>query len=101
MKVVINCCYGGFGLSDEAIRLYAAKIGIHLGERKTYGYDELWYSDIPRNDPVLVEIVEQLGDAANGDYSELKVVEIPDGVEWYVDEYDGFEHIAEKHRTWS
>jgi hypothetical protein len=28
------------------------------------------------------------------------VVEIPDDVNWQVEEYDGMEHIAEKHRTW-
>ena len=102
MKVVINRCFGGFGLSDEAIRLYAEKKGIQLGERHSYGYDEICEKgDIPRDDPVLVEVVEHLGDAANGDYAELKVVEIPDGVDWYVEDYDGNEHIAERHRTWS
>jgi hypothetical protein len=28
------------------------------------------------------------------------VVEIPDGVEWEIAEYDGLEWVAEKHRTW-
>ena len=27
--------------------------------------------------------------------------EIPDDVNWYIAEYDGIEHIAERHRTWS
>jgi hypothetical protein len=30
----------------------------------------------------------------------LRIVEIPDGVEWHISEYDGIEHIAENHRTW-
>jgi len=30
----------------------------------------------------------------------LKVVEIPDDVEWNVQEYDGNEWVAEKHRIW-
>ena len=101
MKVVINICFGGFGLSDEAIRLYAEKKGIQLGERQSYGYDEISDWDISRDDAILVEIVEELGAKANGDYAELKVVEIPDGVDWYVSDYDGNEHIAERHRTWS
>ena len=29
------------------------------------------------------------------------IVEVPDGGEWELDEYDGIEHVAEKHRTWS
>jgi hypothetical protein len=30
----------------------------------------------------------------------LEIVEIPDDVEYTIEEYDGLEHIAEKHRTW-
>jgi hypothetical protein len=47
-----------------------------------------------------VQVVEQMGDAASGSHSELAIVEIPDDVEWEIDEYDGREHVAEKHRTW-
>lgn len=53
-----------------------------------------------RNDPLLVQVVETLGKAANGMCADLEVVEIPDDVDWEIDEYDGLEHIAEKHRTW-
>jgi hypothetical protein len=41
-----------------------------------------------------------MGDEANGRFSELKVVDIPDDVEWQIDEYDDLEWVAEKHRTW-
>lgn len=60
----------------------------------------LYDRDIPRNDPALVQVVEELGEKANGRCASLRVVEIPDGVEWEIDEYDGNEHVAEKHRTW-
>jgi len=30
----------------------------------------------------------------------LKIVEIPDDVDWEINEDDGSEWIAEKHRTW-
>jgi hypothetical protein len=56
--------------------------------------------DIPRNDKDLVEIVESLGNLANGFCASLRIVEIPDGVEWHISEYDGIEHVAENHRTW-
>jgi hypothetical protein len=57
-------------------------------------------SDLPRNDPILVQVMEELGDAASGACASLRVVEIPDGVEYEICEYDGNEHIAEKHSTW-
>ena len=56
--------------------------------------------DIERNDPVLVKIVEELGSKSFGFAANLKIVEIPDDVNWEVVQYDGLEHIAEKHRTW-
>ena len=56
--------------------------------------------DLDRDDPYLVSVVEELGNEANGKYSELKIVEIPADVDWYIEEYDGSEWVAEKHRTW-
>ena len=56
--------------------------------------------DIARDDPYLVQVVEELGERANGRHAQLKVVEIPADVDWEIDEYDGDEWVAEKHRTW-
>lgn len=90
MKVVINTCIGGFGLSEVAKTRYENETGSDY-------YD--W--DIPRNDPILVSIVEELDEDSWGKYAELKVVEIPDGIEWHISEDDtGKEWIAEVHRTW-
>jgi hypothetical protein len=86
-KIVINRCYGGFSLSDQA----CAEL-----DCSQYAYCE----DDKRNDPKLVECVERLGKAASGAIADLEVVEIPDGVEWTIEEYDGSEWVAEKHRTW-
>jgi len=91
MKVVINACHGGFGLSEKALKMYRAKVN----------NPDVDYYDIDRDDPVLVRLVEELGDEVNTRYSELKIVEIPDGIEWTVCEYDGLEWVAEAHRTWS
>jgi hypothetical protein len=114
MKVVINGAYGGFGLSDAAIKKYAELKGITLvSQVDKYGFtnyyhnsvdDDNYFSqhDIGRADPHLVATVEILGTkAASGRYAQLVVVEIPDDVEWQLCEYDGNEHIAEVHRTWS
>ena len=51
-------------------------------------------------DPALVQAVEELGAEASGRCADLAIVEIPDGVAWQIEEYHGYEHVAEKHRTW-
>lgn len=53
-----------------------------------------------RTDETLISVVEDLGDKANGTYAKLKVVEIPDDVNYYIDDYDGLESIHERHRIW-
>ena len=112
-KIVINADYGGFGLSNEAIRLYLTKSGQPWEEETrepsglTYFWlnkanEELfWENDLNRNDPILVEIVENLtSEKASARFAKLKVIEIPDDVDWYIEEYDGREWISERHRTW-
>ena len=54
-----------------------------------------------RTDPLLVRVVEELGEAASGDLAQLAIVEIPDRTDWELDDYDGIETIHEKHRSWS
>jgi hypothetical protein len=93
MKIVINTCHGGFGLSKEAKDLYK--------QVKNTKVDYFHSGDIERNDPLLVEIVEKLGENANGKYAKLKVVTIPDDVKWQIEEYDGLEWVAERHRMWT
>lgn len=91
--VVINDCYGGFGLSERAFLQYKKLAGIT---------DQDFYDrDIPRDDPYLIKIVKEMGMTANGRHSNLKIVEIPGDVDWLIQEYDGAEWIAERHRTWS
>jgi len=56
--------------------------------------------DIPRNDPCLVQTVQELGMEANGKHASLGIVDVPDDVDWILEEYDGIEWISEAHRTW-
>lgn len=57
--------------------------------------------EIARDDPYLVQVVEELGGkTAAGDHATLKVLVIPADVDWQIEEHDGLEWIAEKHRTW-
>jgi len=60
-------------------------------------------SDIEvRTDSDLIEIIEQVGAKnASASLAALKVVEIPDGIEFKIDDYDGCETIHEVHRSWS
>ena len=91
-KIVINRCYGGFGLSEPAWNAYVKLAGITDSDASYY--------DVARDDPYLVKVVEEMGEEADGDFANLLVVEIPADVNWEIDEYDGIEHIAEVHRTW-
>lgn len=68
--------------------------------RESTGGDEAAYIEIPRDDHHLIAVIEHLGVKANGAYSDLAVIEIPDGVEWEIKSNDHHEWVAEKHRTW-
>jgi hypothetical protein len=126
MKIVINRCYGGFGLSHAGIKRYAELKGIELyafaderdftqfEDRKMipvndvsedafmihycttpeYSNDTYWsYYDMERDDPALVQVVEELGEAANGRCASLKVVDIEPGTQYRIEEYDGNERV--------
>ena len=137
MKVVINKCYGGYGLRDAAYE-HLIELGVpvkgyieeEIGKDNLYKrnpenegkiifdrdleksktaslmrrfsrYWDTWTDTHDgRTDPLVIQVVEELGTKANGQHAELRVVEIPDGIEWEIDEYDGQESIAEKHRSW-
>ena len=112
MKLVINDCYGGFSLSRKAVERLREMGNGHALEEDIKDYWEMtdgrrvqrpdiYLFDIPRDDPQLIQIIEEMGDEANGEAAKLKIIEIPDDVEWIVQEYDGIEWVAEKHRTWS
>jgi hypothetical protein len=93
-KIVINICHGGFDLSKEAMSLYYKRANVPEDF-------PLFSWHIPRNDQNLIDVVEELEHLSWGKYSQLKVVEIPDDVEWEIAEYDGVEWVAEKHRKWN
>lgn len=107
MKIVINECFGGFGISRKCAEFMASK-GHKQAEAELkqedfcgFGYAEGFDDGYSRTDPILVEAVETLGKEANGSYAKLKVVEIPDDIEYYINDYDGVETVHEKHQSWS
>lgn len=128
-ELVINKCHGGFGLSHEAVLRYAELKGITLHSKKEFSFrnyytipvDEFeklhqeakitgnwklinhvffFVRDIDRDDPILIQVVKELGEKANDICAELKIVQIPDDVEYEIQDYDGMETVAEVHRKW-
>jgi hypothetical protein len=88
MKVVINDGYGGFYLSEEALHMFAKLKGKNPSEINIY------HSNFKRHDEDLVKVVEYLGDKASGICSELKIVEIPNGIKYKINDYDGWETVS-------
>jgi hypothetical protein len=121
MKVVVNRCYGGFGLSDEAFEKLLTRLGIEFVKVEDMEYKSLGITHYYRKGVVdkdegylsqhaftnnrasedLIAIIEEMGESANSRYADIKIVEVPDDVKWYIEEYDGIEWVAEVHRTWS
>jgi hypothetical protein len=107
MKLLINVCYGGYGISDEAFELWAKKKNIEL-TKKTLEYGDYGYyvdgdtiiseNDIDRDDPTIIEVFEELGsERTSGRHGQLKLVELPDGCQYDITEFDGWESIGD---TW-
>ena len=95
-KVVYNADYGGFGLSDAAAARYIELKGFVLNTEVHIERDA-----IPRHDPCLVQVVEELGTDVNTNYSDLRIREVPDGSRYRIHEYDGFETvILESEEEW-
>lgn len=100
-KIVINRCYGGFSLSEEATTLLAAwgnpEAKKYLSEvRPLLDFHNFGGDGIARHDPLLVRVVETLGAKAWGGCSQLEIKEI-EGNKYLIKEYDGMESIKEPH----
>lgn len=57
-----------------------------------------YYNSTNRANPYLVNVVTDLGKEANGPFASLVIVDVPDGVEVEITEYDGMESIREASR---
>jgi hypothetical protein len=83
-KVVYNACYGGFGLSNAAIARGREVSGDPLWERSAEAH---------RSDPVLVQVVAEMGVSANGRFAMLKTEDVAPGTRYRIIEYDGKEWV--------
>lgn len=94
-SVVVNTCFGGFALSDEALRRLL-ELGIDVdcyGVRLDDDNPENDF-EIERHDPRLVRIVTELGRAASARHSSLKAIPL-DGDRYIIRNYDGRENVIE------
>ncbi len=99
-KVVYNACYGGFNLSRSATERLAA-MGVEDAAKRLAEPDDessFWYSAcyVPRHDPRLVRVVEEMGAAANGQCADLRIADLGNGAHAYkIEEHDGDERVEE------
>lgn len=78
MKIIINTCFGGFGVREDI--------------EKKLGLDKMNENEI-RTNPELIAMIEA-GEDVDGYCAELEVVEIPDNAtDYHLGEYDGMESI--------
>ena len=108
MKIVINTCYGGFEVSCEVIQ----ELGFHhkIKDCKQYKGISLSNADFGiesdniyayRTDERLIKAIEKIGtEKASGSLARLKIIEIPDDVEYDICDYDGIESVYDIHRFW-
>lgn len=84
MKIVINACYGGFGISEAAQTAW-------FGDLDYYALHDIKF----RTNETLIYLLETRGSKyVSGMGAELAIVEIPDNLAfWNIREYDGYESI--------
>lgn len=89
MKVVINRCFGGMSISNEACKFIEDNTGV-----KTWPHD---YTDFnKRSDSELIKCIETIGkNNASGKYAKLEIITIPDDADYEITNYDGMESVHE------
>jgi len=102
MKIVINVDFGGFGVSEAVYN----ELGFEWDDygyltNEDFGIESNNYYAY-RSDSRLITAIEKIGTKkSSGFLAALKIIEVPDGIEWDIDNYDGLESIHENHQSWS
>ena len=101
MKIVKNKCLGGFSLTEAVYK----ELGIAWD-----GYGYLYNEDLNldsdnynlyRADKKLIAAIEKIGlEESAGKHASLKIIDIPDDIDWYISESEGIETIHEDHQRW-
>ena len=121
-KIALNSCHGSFGLSEKAILRYAKLKKIKLWPETVIFNSKLYWiipeeyaelSDqellkidpkeikketfkcfnIDRTDPILIQVVEELGDEANAEFAHIEIKTIRKGKKFRIIEIDGYEDL--------
>lgn len=100
MKIVINKCYGGFSVSNAVLKELGKKCKYGFLDNEDFGIeDDNFYAYRANKD--LIKAIEKVGiEKSSGELAKLRIVDIPDDIEWEIDEYDGIETVREQHRSW-
>ena len=100
MKIVINACFGGFSVSESVFKALGVEYSGN-GRLDNYFFNIKSSNDEAyRSCERLIMATEVAGEGASGRHANLKIVEIPDGIDWYIHEYNGMESVHEAHRYW-
>ena len=101
MKIAINRDWGGFSVSAAIYKELGIKYDNYgYLDNKDFGIMSDNYLEW-RSDPRLIAAIEKLGEKeSSGKLANIKVIDVPDDIEWNIDEYDGVETVEEKHRSW-
>ena len=70
---------------------YAMSMDERVAYNQAYSKQIWYYRDVDRHDPALVQVVEELGKKAGGNYAELAIAEVYGP--YRIDEYDGYESV--------
>ena len=92
VEVMVNTCFGGFGLSEAAMNEYHRRC---LSKAREGGEENSLEYGISRHDPVMVQIVREMGLLASDRYAKVCLEMIPaQYVHHYsIREYDGMESV--------
>ena len=99
-KVAINVSWGGFSLTTEILARVHELLSTDPNNPDTTNEYFLCRGDKEnRTNPALVQaILEARKNGTNGD---LKVVEVPEGIDWCIQEHDGWEWVVQVHPTYN
>ena len=77
--------------SKEGDAFYSMSMDERVAYNRAHS-EQTWYDrNVDRHDPVLVQVVEELGKKANGDFANLQIDEVHGP--YRIDEYEGNESV--------